>query len=205
MTLAPPPLKRGPKPKPHTRDTLLRAGLQIFHEMGYAAAGIKDIVDTAHVPKGTFYNHFDSKEAFGKEVVDFYFSEGFPGLRALLEDDTVAPLTRLRNYFEQASAGYQSAACMRGCLLGNMSLEVADHSMLIRDSLATHFKTWGRLFETCIAAAQKDGAMRNGLPASMLAEFVLNSWEGALLRMRADRSVAPLREFIDVVFTVVLV
>lgn len=197
--------KRGPKPKPHTRDGLLHAGVRIFHELGYAAAGIKDIVDAAEVPKGTFYNHFESKEAFGKEVVDFYFGQNLPEMQEALEDEKIQPLARLRNYFELAAQGFQSTGYKRGCLLGNLSLEVADHSVLIRDSLATHFRTWSRLFEACIAQAQIDGSISNRQPASLLAQFVLNSWEGALLRMRADRSTAPLTEFIDVVFKSVLI
>jgi TetR/AcrR family transcriptional repressor of nem operon len=199
------PRKRGPKPKPHTRDNLLHAGVRIFHELGYAAAGIKEIVNAAEVPKGTFYNHFESKEAFGKEVVDFYFGQNLPEMRASLENDKIPPLVRLRNYFELAAQGFQSTGYKRGCLLGNLSLEVADHSVLIRDSLAAHFRTWGRLFEACIAQAQKDGAISSRQPASLLAQFVLNSWEGALLRMRADRNTAPLNEFIDVVFKSVLI
>ena len=37
-----------------------------------------------------------------------------------------------------------------------------------------------------------------------LADFILNSWEGALLRMRADRSGAPLETFKQMVFDVLL-
>ncbi|WP_230849849.1 TetR/AcrR family transcriptional regulator [Ralstonia solanacearum] len=197
--------RRGPKPRPHTRDNLIHAGVRMLHEAGYAATGIKEIVDAAGVPKGSFYNHFESKEAFGKEVVDFYFGQGLVELRAFFENNDMPPLDRLRTYFEQRSRGFQATGYVRGCLLGNLSLEVADHSAPIRDSLATHFRTWGRLFEACIAEAQKTGAIGNRLPASVLAQFVLNSWEGALLRMRADRSDAPLKDFIDVVFSSLLV
>lgn len=177
----------------------------MLHEAGYAATGIKEIVDAAEVPKGSFYNHFESKEAFVKEVVDFYFGRGLVELRALFENNDVPPLVRLRTYFDQRLQGFQATGYVRGCLLGNLSLEVADHSALIRDSLATHFRTWSGLFEACIAEAQKTGAISNRQPASLLAQFILNSWEGALLRMRADKSDAPLKEFVEVVFSSLLV
>lgn len=197
--------RRGPKPKPHTRDTLIGAGVRMLHEAGYAATGIKEIVDAANVPKGSFYNHFESKEVFGKQVVDFYFSLGIVELRTLFENDDIPPLTRLRTYFDQRLQSFQQTGYVRGCLLGNLSLEVADHSELIRDSLTTHFRTWSGLFEACIAEAQKTGAISNRLPASLLAQFILNSWEGALLRMRADKSDTPLKEFVEVVFSSILV
>ena len=177
----------------------------MLHEAGYAATGIKDIVDAAEVPKGSFYNHFESKEAFGREVVDFYFQTGLVRLRAMLGNDNLPPMERLRVVFEETIRGYQAAGYSGGCLLGNLSLEVADHSALIRDRLAVHFTTWSRLIETCIAEAQKSGAIGNRLPASLLAQFLLNSWEGALLRMRVEKSDLPLREFMDVVFGSLLV
>lgn len=90
-------------------------------------------------------------------------------------------------------------------MLGNMSLEVADHSALIRDRLAMHFETWSKLFEACIEEAQQKGVVRNQLPAAVLAEFLLNSWEGALLRMRSAQSSEPMKDFIDVVFTSLLI
>lgn len=199
------PARRGPKPRPHTRDNLVRVGARMLHKGGYSATGIKDIVGAADVPKGSFYNHFESKEAFGAAVVDFYFDRGLVELRALLTDDGVPPLERLRNYFEERIRGFTMGGFVRGCMLGNLSLEIADHSAQIRDRLAAHFRTWSSLFEGCIAEAQKAGAVVNRLPASLLAQFLLNSWEGALLRMRVEKSAAPLDEFVEVVFGSVLV
>ncbi|MCB6182358.1 TetR/AcrR family transcriptional regulator [Leeia sp. TBRC 13508] len=199
------PARRGPKPKPHTRDNLIQAGMRMFHEAGFSATGIKEIVDAVDVPKGSFYNHFESKEAFGKEVVDFYFNRGLADIQAHFERTDIPPLDKLKMYFEQRINGFRAAGYVRGCLLGNLSLEIADHSLLIRESLSLHFSTWSSLFEHCIAAAQKNGEINNPLSASLIAQFLLNSWEGALLRMRADNSDAPLITFMEVVFHSILV
>lgn len=199
------PVRRGPKPKPHVRDNLLREGTRMLHDAGYTATGIKEIVDAVKVPKGSFYNYFESKEDFGRAVVDFYFDNAIDGLRALLVNENVAPLERLQTYFNERIRGFEQGDYVRGCLLGNMSLEVADHSAAIRDRIAVHFRTWSGLFEDCIAEAQASGAIRNPQPASMLAQFLLNSWEGALLRMRAEKSNAPLKQFVEVVFGTILV
>lgn len=197
--------RRGPKPNLDTRENLISAGLEMLHSGGYAATGIKDIVDAAKVPKGSFYNHFESKEIFGKEVVDSYFNSGLYELRSLLNDKTVPPLSRLRTYFAQKMQASEQLGYTRGCLLGNMSLEVADHSSEIRGQLAAHFTTWGDLIEQCIREAQQNGQIKNPIPALSLARFILNSWEGALLRMRVEKSEAALKDFHDVVFDVILI
>jgi AcrR family transcriptional regulator len=43
-----------------TRDHLLATGLRVMHAQGFNATGVQDITQAAGVPKGSFYNHFDS-------------------------------------------------------------------------------------------------------------------------------------------------
>jgi TetR/AcrR family transcriptional repressor of nem operon len=195
-----PAARRGSKPKPDTRNNLVQAGLRMIHAEGYAATGIQSIVESVDVPKGSFYNHFASKEAFGAEVIDAYFDRGQDKLRAFFCNADVAPLERLEAYFDDRIKAFRAAGFVKGCLLGNISAEVADHSALMREHLVEHFGAWGVFFENCIAEAQQQGAVSDQFPAAMLGRFVLNSWEGALLRMRAEKSAAPLIEFKKVVF-----
>jgi TetR/AcrR family transcriptional repressor of nem operon len=195
-----PPARRGPKPRPDTRNNLVEAGLRMIHAQGYAATGIQSIVEGADTPKGSFYNHFASKEAFGAEVIDAYSDRGQDKLRAFLCNAEVAPRARLEAYFDDRIKAFRAAKYGRGCLLGNFSAEAADHSALIRDRLARHFGAWSQLFEDCITEAQQHGTIDDQFPAAVLARFVLNSWEGALLRMRAEKSDAPLIEFKKIVF-----
>jgi TetR/AcrR family transcriptional repressor of nem operon len=200
-----PTRRRGPKPNPETRNNLLKSGVRLLHGTGYGATGIQDIVGAAEVPKGSFYNHFPSKEAFGAEAVDLYFGEALPKLQAELTAPDTAPLDRLRNYFTSRIKRFKKAGYARGCMLGNLSLEVADHSPAIRTRLSTHFQTWSGLFEQCIEQAQASGAIRNSLPAEVLANHLLDAWEGALLRMRAERSAEPLERFMAVTFQCLLI
>lgn len=196
--------RRGPKPNPDTRRNLVQAGLRMMYAEGYAATGIQGIVESANVPKGTFYNHFPSKEAFGAEVVDAYFDRNQRKLLAAFGDVDVAPLARLEAYFDERIEAFRTAGYAKGCLLGNLSAEVADHSPLVRERLAQYFDAWSRFLEKCIAEAQEQGTVSGEIPAAVLGRFVLNSWEGALLRMRAEKSDASLIEFKQVVFGSIL-
>ena len=50
-----------PRPaNPRVRAALLEAGERLIHERGYNGAGVKEIVDAAGVPKGSFYGYFES-------------------------------------------------------------------------------------------------------------------------------------------------
>jgi TetR/AcrR family transcriptional repressor of nem operon len=192
--------KPGPKPKPGTRERLIQSGVKMIHAEGYAGTSVQDIVETADVPKGSFYNFFPSKEEFAVEVIDVYADRGQDRLRHFLGNADVAPRARLEAYFDDRIEAFRTSKFLRGCLLGNFSAEAADQSALIRDGLARNFGAWCEVFEACIAEAQKQREISDQFPASLLAKFLLNSWEGALLRMRAEKSDAPLLDFKEIVF-----
>jgi TetR/AcrR family transcriptional repressor of nem operon len=196
--------RRGPKPNMQMRERIIEAGLKEIHANGFAATGIQKIVDDIKVPKGSFYNYFDSKEAFGAEVSDRYSEQALARLVGFLADSDKPPLRRLKAYFDDRAASFALRGHTQGCVLGNFSAETVDHSELIRQHVAAHFSRWSEVIAACLAEAQRDGTLTSELPAGTLADFILNSWEGALLRMRAERSGAPLETFKQMVFDVLL-
>ena len=83
--------------KQDTKEKLIQAGLKTLLEKGFNGVGVQEITEVAGVPKGSFYNHFESKDALGVEIVERY---GMGSTRrAVLIDKTVSPLERLRTHF----------------------------------------------------------------------------------------------------------
>lgn len=184
--------------KTSVREKLLEAGLKLFHLQGFNATGVQELADAAGVPKGSFYNHFASKDAFAVEVLDRYWEKGNT---QLLSDVTAGDaLTRLRLYFEILVEIRRSKEFGAGCLLGNFTAELSDQSRLIRDRLASFFAAWSRSIESCIREAQQQGLISTDLPSATLASFILNTWEGAVLRSKADKDDSALTQFMVVVF-----
>jgi TetR/AcrR family transcriptional repressor of nem operon len=188
----------------NTRDHLLQVGLRRIRSTGYAATGVKEILDDADVPKGSFYHHFISKEAFAKEVLKLYVRGENERTGKILGDGKTAPLKRLRRYFEEMISIYGPTAEISGCLVGNLSLEMADHSDSIQATLHQSFSAW----QTGIAGVLQEAIDRGDLAKSTkpqeLASFLLNSYEGALLRSKADRSSKALETFLYFTFNVLL-
>ena len=46
-----------------TKNKIYNAGVKVINEKGFSNVGIEDITAEAHVAKGSFYTHFESKEA----------------------------------------------------------------------------------------------------------------------------------------------
>lgn len=187
-------------PRPSQRDRLLDAAMQRLHAQGFNASGVQDITADAGIAKGSFYNHFESKEALGAAALQQYFRARTCARMAVLQDASLPPVTRLRRYFEGIATILGRNGYAGGCMIGNMAAELADHSPLIRDQLAAHFAEWSKVIEAVVAEAQAGGALRADLPAAVVASFLLNAWEGAILRARVTRDEAPFQEFFAVVF-----
>src|ERR1700685_476629 len=103
--------------RPNVREQIVDAGLKVLIDKGFNGAGVQDITDAASVPKGSFYNHFESKEALGAEIVDRYGRNN--PRRTALSDTSLPPLPRLRAHFERLNESFASERHRRGCLLGN--------------------------------------------------------------------------------------
>jgi len=190
-------------PRPSKRDHLIASALETLHKQGFNASAVQDITDAAGLPKGSFYNYFESKEALALEVIDRYGKER-GALTSVLSDESIAPVERLRRYFGSQAAKLAAQNYERGCLAGNLSNELADHSRPIRDRLASNFAAWARPIEACIRDGQKAGEISRDSDPRVLAEFLLNSFEGAMLRMKVEKDGSPLDHFMTVVFTRVL-
>jgi TetR/AcrR family transcriptional regulator, transcriptional repressor for nem operon len=182
----------------NVREQIVEAGLKTLLEKGFNACGVRDITDAASVPTGSFYNHFASKEALGAEIVERYARDG--SRRKDLRDTTFPPLERLRRHFAGLNQMYADLEYGRGCLLGNFSAELADHSPLIRERLAALSASWTKDIEYAVGDAQADGSVSTKSNPADLAAFLLDAYEGALLRARVEKSGAPLDRFIEVAF-----
>jgi TetR/AcrR family transcriptional regulator, transcriptional repressor for nem operon len=185
------------------RDQILRAGLPVLFRSGYHAASVRDICAAAGAPQGSFTNHFRSKEAFAVEVLDHYFDYLKGLVSEALNDETLTPRQRLKRYLDVITDKLGRDRWMLGCLIGDFSLQVSSHSKLLRKRLDSIFREWRTLFASCIAAAQSTGEVDSRFASAELAEFLLASWEGAILRMKVERSPAALERFKAIVFETV--
>lgn len=185
------------------KNAFKAAGLRVMFRQGYHGAGVRDIAAEAGVPHGSFTNHFRSKEAFALEVLDDYFGHTRRLVEEALGDHTISPRARLQRYLEIVTDRLAADGFVRGCLIGDFSLETPQISEPLRQRLAEIYAEWIRPFSACIAEAQQAGEISNRFAADDLAEFLLSSWEGAILRMKVERDPAPLVRFRRIAFETV--
>ena len=191
-------------PKPSHREKILTEGLRVVHEQGFAGASVRDIVQAAGVPQGSFTNHFASKEAFGLEVLDLYFARGCELMRETLRNDSLPPLQRLGAYIDATKDRLNRNGMRSGCLYGNFTAEASDHSEILRQRLVEIFAEVRASVAYCLRAAVEAGELSPSLDCEEVAAFIVASLQGANLLAKAQRSPVPVERFKQILFSTVL-
>jgi TetR/AcrR family transcriptional repressor of nem operon len=185
-----------------SRAALLEQGTRLMLRSGYAATGLTELLQTAGVPKGSFYHHFESKEAFGVALVQRYYDEQERLLVSLLAQTDRSPLERLRSYFDVLlQRAVDASPQERGCLLGMFALEMSGNSEPLRASLNDVFRRWQARVAELLRQAQIAGELAPEHDPQPLAAMLLDGWEGALMRARSLGDVDSLRSSLDLAFS----
>jgi TetR/AcrR family transcriptional repressor of nem operon len=187
-----------PRRSHDTRRKLLDEGADVFLRHGFHGAGLLEVLSRVGVPKGSFYNYFKSKEEFGAEVVKHYAAEFDARLDAVAERARKDAPAALKRFFLDLTAEFAAAGYGGGCLVGNLAGQL-EQSEVCRSAMEDALRGWAERIARVLALGQSQGAVRRDRSADEMAAFVLDSWEGAVLRMRIEHSDRPLLRWIEVV------
>ena len=171
---------------PH-KERLLRAGIKLFYENGFHGTTIDAVLAEAGVPKGSFYHHFGSKDAFAQAVLDRYI--GFQGglfTRWFTRTD-LSTVDQLTGYFKDMSEIFIKSGFQTACLTGKFSTEMGATSDYFRPQLATQIGMWKTQLSLLLTAGQKRGDVRRDRPSEDLADAVLALIQGAFVLTLSTR------------------
>ena len=181
------------------RTHILAAGAEVMHQKGYNATGVKEIVDAAGVPKGSFYNYFDSKEAFAVEALEFLAAEPKVEFKRILSNPQLSPGRRLLGFYEEHLANLKSSGeFCTGCFIGNLCQEMSDASVTIARKVETVFSDHEEIIAACLEEARDKGEIDGTTDPNVIARFLVAGWQGALMRMKASKTAEPLEAFVTV-------
>jgi TetR/AcrR family transcriptional repressor of nem operon len=176
------------------RESLLNQGVMLLMQQGYHGTGLKEILDAVQIPKGSFYNYFGSKEKFAAEVIQHYIEPFIQQLNTHLQNPDNDALSALQRYFNELIIELEKAEFKGGCLLGNLMGEIGDNSELCQKSLQSAVHRYRNLLQTGLLKAQQEGTVRTDKSAEDMADLLANIWQGALLRMKIEKSSIPLKQ-----------
>ena len=182
------------------RTAILEKGMTLLWRKGFNATSVKDIVDEASIPKGSFYHYFNSKEDFVLKALSYYYEMNVgPGLE-ILKEASIPPRERLINYYRNRMEFMtEKMSCERGCMAGNLASEIAEHSEPLRLALLKQHQTLIQTIASVIEEAQQKGSVSSEMNARDLAEFIEDASKGALTSMKELQSAYPLENHFSMI------
>jgi TetR/AcrR family transcriptional repressor of nem operon len=176
------------------REGLLNQGVVFFMNQGYHGTGLQEILDAVNVPKGSFYNYFSSKEEFGAAVIQHYIEPFISRLSTHLQQSGSDALGAIRRYFDELIVELEENKFKGGCLLGSLMGEIGSTSDVCQQSLQSAIARYRDLLQSGLAQAQQQGLVRTDKTPEEMADLLINTWQGALLRMQIEKSSAPVKQ-----------
>jgi len=177
------------------RQRLTSVGVALLTMKGFGATGLDEVTAKAGLPKGSFYAYFDSKEAFGLVLIDAYAKFFNQMLDHAFLNEAHTPLERLNNFIMQARFNMAKYDFNRGCLVGNLGIEIYALPGAFRQRLVDVFCEWQGKTESCLLAAQALGEIAPHINCAAKAESFWIGWEGAILWAKLEHRAAPIDTF----------
>lgn len=157
------------------RERLFRAALKLFSEKGFAETTVEDITNAADVGKGTFFNHFPSKEHMLIGFSDMQLGKLQQAVEGLRASNEPMPVFLRKLSVRMTEEPARAPDVVRAILLANLSNSAVRSTMREKHERALVLLT--QLIET----GQQRGEFRRDLPAKELAQVFRQMVFGTLL------------------------
>ncbi|WP_199609505.1 TetR/AcrR family transcriptional regulator [Flocculibacter collagenilyticus] len=180
-----------------TRQHLIEVGAHLFHLQGYSSTGLQQILKEAGVAKGSFYFHFNDKEAFALAIIDYFAGVFKQRVAQHLLNPELSAEQKLDAFNHYTVTAFTEMNFKAGCPIGNFCQELADSSESVAIKVGASLNGMARCFAGVIEQGKQENVFSNDLDAEDCANFIVDSWEGAVLRMKAQRSAEPLHNWLS--------
>ena len=175
-------------------------GQELFLKSSFNDVGLNDILKKSCVPKGSFYHYFESKEDFGLQVLGQYHRQNIEALAELLADESLTPYQQLKTFFENTMSHFGDIGYCQGCLMANLSQEVADVNENMRCKISELSTQMVDQVSACIERMEDNELNLAHLRPCEAAQIIMNSWQGAIMKMKLEKSREPLDIFMKFFF-----
>ncbi len=170
------------------RLQIIKTSSELILRKGFTGVGLQEILNTCGIPKGSFYHYFDSKEAFGCELVQHYVDDYQVRLDDIWNDPHSAK-DKLICYFKlwiddpEIQCGWADT-----CLVVKLAAEVADLSEAMRSIMALGVDNLINRIAALIEIGKKDQSIHTQADALAVAQMIYQMWLGAALVSKLQKN-----------------
>lgn len=179
----------------HNKTEILARGMNLIREQGYSKTGINEILKVCGIPKGSFYNFFSSKEDFGFQTIDLYAKYIHGMYKKFNDDPSLDPVDKLKGFFRLSNENFRSEGCLLNCLLLSLSNEISEANNTFAARVLESFEEFKEYLIDWVSQGQENQSIRSDYSARELADYLYDSYHGAVIRMKYLGNCKPLEAF----------
>lgn len=171
-----------------TREAIIACSQGLMARKGYTAVGLSEILAAVHVPKGSFYYHFASKDALGEAMLKSYFTDYLADFDEILSRTDQTWSARILDYFASWIESQSSFDCSGKCLAVKLGAEVADLSESMRVALKEGVAAIIERIATAIAGGIDEKSLTVAGDPQLTAASLYDLWLGASVTSKLNRT-----------------
>jgi TetR/AcrR family transcriptional repressor of nem operon len=179
------PSSETPLGAPNVREKLSGSAAALFQRFGYVHVSIRHITSSIDIPKGTFYNHFKSKEALASAILSRHFDAL---METLGQSGSETAGARFRRHFESIAPSTRESGVSPLQLISTFSAEGPALPSALATQIAEGVRFWNTKVTSLISLAQAEGQIAAEEEPDQLASLFINCWQGAMIRTKCDPS-----------------
>ncbi|WP_298900853.1 TetR/AcrR family transcriptional regulator [uncultured Psychroserpens sp.] len=184
----------------HNKEDILDVGQDVFRRNGYHNVGINQILKEAGIPKGSFYNFFESKEDFAQQVVKRYGMNNKNWIQSFFDDSELSPVESLKSFYAMLIDMNEEDEYAGGCLVNNLSVEVGRNNDALAVEANQCFLSWMDVFGSVILKGQDLGEITQNFSETEIAEYLHAGFFGVLARVKVTRNRMYMDSWLDMTF-----
>lgn len=186
------PRKRERNPV-ETRERLVTATVGLMLRQGFAATSVDQICADAELTKGSFFHHFESKEAVGRAAVEWWGSFGTALYAEAWKDTDLDPLEHFHRMLDIMIGFTEREDQVCTCMVGMMSQELAQTHPAMRVECERQLNLWTDNAAKMLAAAKAKHPPVTDFDPVELAWFLNSLWQGSMLIGKTCQTPAMIR------------
>lgn len=184
------------RPRAFDETEVLRSLEDVFWRKGYEATSYDDLMCASGLGKGSLYAAFGDKRALYLKALEGYIANEIGALGAILIDDRLSGLARIRALFDETVRAVEVDNDRRGCFLCNAAVDQVAHDPDVAKIVGEAMNTAKGAISFAIKACGPTEANADGVLAAFLGMRVLAKSGADLVSLKAARNNAllPFRE-----------
>jgi len=182
----------------HSIEEILDIGYDVLRKNGYHNVGINQILKEAGIPKGSFYNFFQSKEDFANKVMKRYGESNGEWMQDFFNKSELSPIESLKSFYKFMIDVNEKDEFLSGCIINNMSIEVGRINEIMASKANEQFIGWLNILAPIIRKGQDLKEITNKFSALEIAEYLHAGFYGTFSRMKVTRN----RTYMDIWYNI---